>query len=398
MNIAQKPPLRKAVRAVKSPARSEVDIATTKPGTPGGIFMRQFWICVSRGEDLPAGRAKPARIMSENYTLYRGAAGRVHCIDSKCPHRHALMHLGWVEDDSIRCVYHGWKFAAGGQCVEQPAEEAGFARKVRIGSYPCGEYLGMIWVYFGPGAPPQFPPFPHRATPGIIQTFNVEKVPCNYLQSFENSMDEVHVAFTHAPGGSHANLSRDLPIITAQEEPWGLLRFGTRKTGKVRRSLHYAPNVTRVIVPPLTGMDGVGGWPEIYFSFTPVDDENHLWFVTSHVEIEEPQMEAYRKQRAKYDQAMAAAKPTAELADELMAGLHDYAGVRHPDLAIVQDIAVQAGQGRLADRQNERLGRSDAGLIAWRKILTRELKRIAEGKTPKKWTAPPADVTPTLGF
>ncbi len=384
--------------AAKRGARAGVDIATTKPGTPGGVFMRQFWICAHRSEDLTAGRAKPIKIMSENFTLYRGASGKAHCIDSACPHRLAQMHLGWVEGDDIRCVYHGWKFDGSGQCVEQPAEEAGFARKVRIRAYPCEEYLGMIWVYFGEGAPPGFPPFPRRETPGLVQTWNVEQVPCNYLQSFENSMDEVHVAFTHAPGGSHANLSRDLPIISAREEDWGLLRFGARATGKVRQTLHYAPNVTRVIVPPVAGMEGVGGWPEIYFSFTPVDDENHVWFITSHVEVEGEALEAYRAQREKYERQLAGAKTSVALANELMAGEHYYADVRHPDLAIVQDIAVQAGQGRIADRGRERLGRSDAGIIAWRKILTRELKLIAAGKKPKAWKSPPAEVVPTLGF
>src|SRR5438046_1915462 len=81
--------------------------------------------------------------------------------------------------------------------------------------------------------PPPFPHFPHRTTEGLIQVWNVERVPCNYLQSFENSMDEVHVAFTHQPGGSHAKLAADLPVITAEETDWGMLRFGTRKSGKV---------------------------------------------------------------------------------------------------------------------------------------------------------------------
>ena len=84
------------------------------------------------------------------------------------------------------------------------------------------------------------------------RVWNEERVPCNYLQSFENTFDEVHVAFTHAPGGSHAKLSQDLPIITCEETAWGMLRYGRRKTGLVRQTLHYAPNVTRVIVPPLT--------------------------------------------------------------------------------------------------------------------------------------------------
>ena len=42
----------------------------------------------------------------------------------------------------------------------------------------------------------------------MIDLWPIYQVPCNYLQCFENSMDEVHVAFTHAPGGSHAKLAQ----------------------------------------------------------------------------------------------------------------------------------------------------------------------------------------------
>jgi 5,5'-dehydrodivanillate O-demethylase len=336
--------------------RNAIDLATTRPGTPGGIFMRQFWQAIHRSQDLPAGHAKPIRIMSEDYALYRGASGRAQVIDYRCPHRHAPMHLGSVEDDAIRCVYHGWKYDCSGQCIEQPAEEAGFARKVRIGTYPTREHLGLIFGYFGDGKPPPFPHFPHRTTPGLIQTWNVEQVPCNYLQSFENSMDEVHVAYTHMPGGSHAKLAQDLPIISAEETDWGMLRFGTRRSGKVRQTLHYAPNLTRVIVPPLAGMDGIGGWSEIYFSFTPVDDENHLWLITSHVEVTGDAAEAYRAKRAEYDRKVAAAPPVMQVVRDLWSGAQRYEDVVHPDLAIVQDIAVQAGQGRSKTATTNGLG------------------------------------------
>ena len=377
---------------------SELDIATTRPGTPGGIFMRQFWHAVCRSQDLPVGDAKPIRIMSEDFAIYRGESGTPQVIAYRCPHRGAPMHLGLVEDDSIRCVYHGWKFDCSGQCVEQPAEEPAFARKVRIGIRPTREYLGLVFAYFGEGEPPPFPPYPHRRTEGLIQVWNMEHVPCNYLQSFENSMDEVHVAFTHQPGGSHAKLAVDLPVITAQETDWGMLRFGTRKTGKVRQTLHYAPNVTRVIVPPLAGMDGIGGWNEIYFSFTPVDDENHLWLITSHVEVTGKDAETYREKRAEYERKVQAAPTVMQVVQDLWEGKLRYSEVMHPDLAIVQDIAVQAGQGRIEDRTNERLGRSDAAIILWRKILLRELRAIAEGRPMTKWKPPPEDVVPTLGF
>jgi hypothetical protein len=176
-----------------------------------------------------------------------------------------------------------------------------------------------------------------------------------------------------------------------------MLRYGTRKDGKVRHTLHYMPNVTRVIVPPLAGFDGVGGWPEIYFNFTPIDDENHLWLITSHVKVTGKDAERFLEKKAEYLRKVAAAPKVMDLVEDVWAGRVRLVDVEHPELAMVQDIAVQAGQGRIADREHERLGRSDAGIILWRKILARELRAIAEGRPGKKWKTPPADVLPVLG-
>jgi len=382
-----------------APARApEIDIATTRPGTPGGTFMRQFWIALDNSANLPPGRARPIRIMSENYTLYRGHSGKAQVVAQRCPHRGAMMHLGWVEDDDIRCVYHGWKFDCSGQCIEQPAEGEGFARKVRLPVYPTREHLGLIFAYFGEGEPPPWPPYPESAGEGIVDPWPMYKVPCNYLQCFENTMDEVHVAFTHAPGGSHAKLSQDLPVISAEEKDWGILRFGKRANGKVRHTLHYAPNIVRVIVPPLAGMDGVGGWPEITFSFTPVDDENCLWILTSKAFVTGKDKEIFLEKRAEIERKRLAAPPVMQVVEDLWSGKLHYADVRHPDLAVIQDIAVQAGQGPIEDRSREYLGRSDAGIILWRRILARELRLIAEGKPHKRWTTPPVDVVPIIGI
>jgi 5,5'-dehydrodivanillate O-demethylase len=225
----------------------------------------------------------------------------------------------------------------------------------------------------------------------------VERVPCNWLQCYENSADEVHVSFVHRPGGSHAAIA-ELPLIEAEETDWGMLRLGKRKGGKVRVSLHYMPNVTRVVVPPLAGFDGVGGWSEIFFSFTPIDDENHLWLITSQVKVSGSEAEAFLAKKAEYLKQCAAAPPVMQLVDDVWAGRRRLVDVEHPDLAIVQDIAVQAGQGRIAKRDKDRLGRSDTAIILWRKMLTRELRALAEGRPAKKWSVAPEEVVPTLGF
>ncbi|MBV8889252.1 MAG: Rieske 2Fe-2S domain-containing protein [Alphaproteobacteria bacterium] len=376
--------------------RDEIDLARTGPGTLAGRFMRRFWMPVSRAEDVAIGQAKPIRIMSEDFTLYRGQSGAAQVIDYRCPHRGAQMHLGWVEGDDIRCVYHGWKFDPSGQCIEQPAEEAGFARKVRTGSYPTREHLGLVFAYFGEGAPPAFPPYPAPLAEGLIENAAPPIVPCNYLQCFENSLDEVHVAFVHLIGGSHSGIY-DLPEISAEETPWGMARYG-RRGNELRVSLHYMPNCTRVLVPPMAGLDGEGGWRELYLNFTPIDDENNIWFITNLVRVTGAAADSYRAKREQYWRRQAEAGPAEKLAQQVMAGRLRFSEIDHPDRVRVQDIAVQAGQGRIADRRNERLGRSDTAIIMWRRMLAREMRAMAEGRPLKQWTPAPADVLPTLGF
>ena len=110
------------------------DFVHTGPGTLAGRYLRRFWHPVSRAEDLAVGRAVPIRVMSEDFTLYRGESGAPHVVAFRCAHRGTQLSTGWVEGDCLRCLYHGWKYDASGQCVEQPGEDEGFAAKVRIRS------------------------------------------------------------------------------------------------------------------------------------------------------------------------------------------------------------------------------------------------------------------------
>jgi 5,5'-dehydrodivanillate O-demethylase len=107
--------------------------------------------------------------MSEDFTLYRGEGGRPHVVGFRCPHRLTQLSVGWVEEDCIRCRFHGWKFDSSGQCVEQPAEKESFAEKVRIRSCPTEEYLGLVFAYFVKATrrSPRYPDFAKMASGGL---------------------------------------------------------------------------------------------------------------------------------------------------------------------------------------------------------------------------------------
>ncbi len=83
------------------------DFEHTGPGTLAGRYMRMFWQPIYRTEDLVPGRAVPIRIMSEDFTLYRGEGGACHLVAFRCAHRGTQLSTGWVEGDCVRCRYHG---------------------------------------------------------------------------------------------------------------------------------------------------------------------------------------------------------------------------------------------------------------------------------------------------
>src|SRR5437773_8570928 len=132
------------------------DVAHTGPVTLAGRYMRRFWHPVALARDLKPGRALPVKIMSEDFTLYRGDSGAVHALAFRCAHRGTQLSTGWVEGNNLRCFYHGWVYGPDGQCVEQPAEPEPFCQRIRIKSYPVEEYLGLIFVYLGEDRPPPF--------------------------------------------------------------------------------------------------------------------------------------------------------------------------------------------------------------------------------------------------
>jgi 5,5'-dehydrodivanillate O-demethylase len=70
------------------------DFAHTGPDALAGRYLRRYWQPVHRSMDLPSGRAKPIRIMSEDFTLYRGDAGAAHLVAFRCAHRGTQLSTG----------------------------------------------------------------------------------------------------------------------------------------------------------------------------------------------------------------------------------------------------------------------------------------------------------------
>ncbi len=358
------------------------DYCPTGPGTPAGRYLRRFWQPVYHSVDLAPGRAQRVRIMSQDYTLYRGDGGDAFLVDSRCPHRGALLSLGWVEGDCIRCMYHGWRFDGAGQCVEQPTEDSEFAHKVRIGGYPVREYLGLVFAYLGDGDAPEFPRYPEfESFEGLIEIDSYSR-DCNYFQNVENALDMSHVGFVHGDNRvafSGIGFGR---ALQADESDWGVTYVFTRSDGKKRVQQFGMPNIFYMMALP---NDDDIGWQESLFWWVPVDDLHHMQFSIHRIPVTGGAAERIRDRR----QARRAEidLPHQEVCLDIIAGrlrMSDVDGGR-VDMVRLQDDVAQLGQGLVADRSRERLGRSDVGLIEIRKLWRRELAGLLEDRPLKHW-------------
>ena len=133
--------------------------------------------------------------------LFRDGAGRTGLLDRACPHRGASLELGRVEQDGIRCCYHGWKFSADGTCLDLPAEPAGspLRREVRCRAYPTEEAGGLVFAYLGPQPAPLLPRYDLLFQTGMHRVVHASLDHCNWLQRAENAVDQLHATVLHAP-------------------------------------------------------------------------------------------------------------------------------------------------------------------------------------------------------
>ncbi|HXP93155.1 MAG TPA: Rieske 2Fe-2S domain-containing protein [Candidatus Binatia bacterium] len=379
-------------------AQDFTDFAHTGPGTLAGRYMRSFWQPVTLSARLQAGRALPLRIMSQNFTLYRGEGGEVHCIDLHCAHRGTQLAAGWVEGDCIRCPYHGWKYDGTGQCVEQPLEgrESTYYQKVKIGGYPARDYLGAIFVYFGEGKPPEFPRYPEWENAKLVVPL-MNTRPCNFFQNVENYVDEGHLAFTHRTSAFTQAALDKLPTLSAEETPWGVTCVAMRE-GRRRATCLGMPNIGMFAVHPdnirKPGEEETNkseaAWQEFLDYRVPIDDENHIEFHLVHVHLASDVVDEAYAQRWK--QFANAEEEGHKVAQAVLRGEIPYDDIpklcHHVPLA--QDEVCQAGQGAIADRRKdvEHLGRSDVAIITLRKLWSTELKALAEGRPLRKFSRP----------
>jgi phenylpropionate dioxygenase-like ring-hydroxylating dioxygenase large terminal subunit len=183
------------------------------PGTPMGEAMRRYWHPVASSATLTADLPHRIRVLGEDLVVFRDGQGQAGVVNERCAHRGASLYYGRIEEDGIRCCYHGWKFDVAGRCLEQACEPGGGLRRdvARQPWYPVEERYGLVFAYMGPpDRKPDLPRYDALEDPGEGEQYHAHwPVPgpaavtgmvndFNWLQLFENATDPVHVCWLHS--------------------------------------------------------------------------------------------------------------------------------------------------------------------------------------------------------
>jgi len=369
------------------------------PGTPMGELFRRFWLPIMQAWELPEPDCAPVRVrlLGEDLVAFRDTTGQVGFLAESCPHRGASLFFGRNEEAGLRCVYHGWKFDAKGNCVDMPNEpaESNFKHKIKATAYPAREHGGRIWIYMGPPhLKPELPEMEWTHVPDSHRWLGKTYIESNYLQSLEAGQDPSHSSFLHRwfsvddmPNRRNFDLAAythdSAPEHWVTETEYGFIRGARRDRGDGR----YHWKVAQLLLPSYNTL-APPAWPHIGNMWVPIDDEHTYQF-----------WHAYHYARPLTDEECAFYASGATQVPKMIPGTFKPLANKRNDYLVnrefqrrrnftglsssgTEDIAMAESMGLVVDRRKEHLGTADLPIISMRRILLRLARALQQGIEP----------------
>jgi nitrite reductase/ring-hydroxylating ferredoxin subunit len=351
------------------------DVVRVGPGTLGGNYLRRFWWPIALSEevkDIPV----PVKALGEELVLFRAISGHPTLLGRYCSHRRASLEYGRIEQQGIRCAYHGWCYDRQGKIVDRPAEPIKTAPNIQHPWYPVEELGGFVFAYMGQdkASPPPLPRYDVLVMDGYRvaergDTRLGKGYSCNWLQGAENTTDTTHMAYLHG-------IYKQCPIFKAVEGEYGVKIYivgpGSKSnTVQVRQRCTVLPGINRKSREP---WDEKSGGLEVPIHqaiwILPIDD-THCEEMRLTVYPEPPKQKSYhgeyvekarQRERKPYDRRF-------------------YGEIRGN--IPLEDKAMVESQGPIVDRTLEHPGYGDRAILLLRKMLRDGIADVANGRRPK---------------
>ncbi len=376
--------------------------------TPMGRMMRRYWHPVCASSQIPTPDCDPLRVrmMGENYVVFRDTSGRVGILDEFCMHRRASLAIGRVEDNGIRCLYHGWKFGVDGTIQETPNHcDPRFAARQKAPAYACREAGGLIWGYFGPkDQEPVFQKWGFFDGPDENRVITRINTAANYLQLWEGGCNSSHVGILHCNRANPAwkdntfqavtdedynpgalSVGDNAPVLEVENTPYGYHYAAKRQgpTGEDGKTT-YSVRVTPVIFPTVRIIPAPAF--QFYVFEVPQDDYKTSTYLICHgqkpvnrddikrilgIDDERFWREDDCEFRASWDNNLG--QDRAAMKSDDWSG---FSGIEQ------EDAIIAISMGAIVERHKETLVAADMAVVRLRERLLESLRQNEAGKDP----------------
>jgi len=342
------------------------------PGTPMGELMRRYWYPVVFVRELEEWPIKKVRLLGEDFALWKTRDGGYGILQESCPHRSASLVYGVIEEEGLRCGYHGWLFGRDGQCLQQPAEPptSTFKHKIRAQAGMAQALGGMVWAYIGPFPAPELPRFDVFVMDGV-RDIGHSVLPCNWLQIMENSVDPHHVEWLHGRYFNFLAQTSGFEMPSAFTKSHVKVGFDAFEWGIIKRRLLEGQSeedddwkIGHPMVFPYCMRVGGNGIDQMQIR-VPIDDTHtRAMFYSTH---NPPGLDSYPEQVYPFDYQYL---------------WRDENGNHIVDYIEGQDVMAWVSQGEVADRTAEHIGKSDIGVTMLRRMFRENIAAVQAGRDP----------------
>lgn len=167
--------------------------------------MRPFWHPVLPASELGDSKPHSAMLLDTPLVVAR-LNDELVAMDDVCRHFQAQLSLGEIRQvvghgDCLMCPYHGWSYAADGQCVDIPQLTPGreIPASARVPSYRVTERYGLIWVCLDEDSAYTVPELPDLANPDFMMGPLRDYVPWHAAapRVIMAALDDTHGPWVH---------------------------------------------------------------------------------------------------------------------------------------------------------------------------------------------------------
>src|SRR5260370_42072160 len=106
-------------------AEQNEELTQVAPGTPMGELLRRYWYPVAFTRELEEFPVRPARLLGEDFAVFKTPRGRYGMLPEACPHRRASRTYGVVGAAGPRGPYPRRLFRTRRTLPGQPPQRAG---------------------------------------------------------------------------------------------------------------------------------------------------------------------------------------------------------------------------------------------------------------------------------